>query len=85
MSDILITEEMIRAGLDVYLSPGRYEPESDFIVRLFCAMVSASPSGAFSLLQKAEMSGGELRNIAISHDVWRPCDERLSDRPDLNK
>lgn len=43
MDEITITSEMIAAGVVVYANPGRYESYDDMVVRIFCAMFSASP------------------------------------------
>ncbi len=50
MGEVLITEEMIKAGVEVYSSPGRYEPYDGVVTRIFMAMFShASPESAASM------------------------------------
>lgn len=83
-NEFIITSEMIAAGLGVYLSPGRYEPENELVSRIFCAMVLASPR-FMNILDETKLSAGEVNNVAVSHDRWRPSDKLLSGGPDLDE
>ena len=78
--NIMVTREMIAAGVAVYESPGRYESQDDFVVRLFCAMAGLMPNARDSV-QVAPMRCSELIQVAISHGHDGPSNDALADGP----
>ena len=83
-----VTLQMIRAGVAVYSDPGRYETYEDIVVRIFCAMLSAS--SWFNVSDVPTVDVPKLRSsksscLVVREGVNRPENDILPDGPNLDE